>query len=85
MFPWIDCLHCLGDSSGPAPLARLELALRLGLIFFAREHLGLSGVYAYLILRFPKPRTRLLRHYSLVLAFMTSFLGCLSASLLFFL
>ena len=64
---------------------RLELALRLRLIFFAGEYLGLSGVYAYLILCFRKPGTSLLRPYSLVIAFMTSFLGCLSASLLFFL
>ena len=61
-----------------------EVALRLGLILFAGELLGLSGVYSYLILRSGKRGKSLLTHYSLVLAFMTSILGCLSAFLLFF-
>lgn len=64
---------------------RPETALRLGLVLFAGELLELSGVYAYLILRFRQPGTSFVRLYPLVLALITSVLGCLSASLLVFL
>jgi hypothetical protein len=59
--------------------------LKLSLILFAGELLGLSVVYACLIWRTWRTRTRLSGRYQLVLALVVSLLGCLSAFILCFL
>lgn len=62
-----------------------DAMLKLSLILFASELLWLSGLYAYLIRRTLWVGERLLRNYQLLLAFITSFLGCVSAFILLFL
>ncbi|KAH7418734.1 hypothetical protein BKA64DRAFT_763362, partial [Cadophora sp. MPI-SDFR-AT-0126] len=61
------------------------LMLRLGLISFAGEYLGLSSLYVCLIWNFRYPGANLSRYYQLILALVSSLLGCFSATILSFL